>query len=220
MPDAEPISPEMEHALISLLNDSEENAVKRLSDLKECDPDKCVAIMTAGVQFLGSKDRDVFIERINQVWHSSNKNTLWDFNHASIIYAIDKLTRDTGRFPGRVTISEKTGLSRNTVNKHLKEYFGSQQHHEKQEEFIVLRESLLAKVYKYAIGGDMKAAKIFIQATGHMNPAQQIKNQQNNFIQINGIVITESDLQKLPADKQMQIQEIITLFNQAPESAL
>ena len=38
-----------------------------------------------------------------------------------------------------------------------------------------------------------------------------VQNQQNNFIQINGITVTAQQLQKLPAEKQRQVKEILEL---------
>ena len=56
----------------------------------------------------------------------------------------------------------------------------------------------------------MRAAKIFMDCTSGDEPAK-VNNQQNNFIQVNGITVTEQQLQKLPFRKQRQIKEILEL---------
>ena len=55
----------------------------------------------------------------------------------------------------------------------------------------------------------MRAAKIFMDCTSV--DTQQVKNQQNNFIQINGVTITAEQLKTLPKEKQIQVKEIIRL---------
>ena len=52
-----------------------------------------------------------------------------------------------------------------------------------QNAFKFLCEQLLTKVYDYAYYGNMKAAKIFMDATAGMNEGTgKIQNQQNYFI--------------------------------------
>ncbi len=66
-------------------------------------------------------------------------------------------------------------------------------------------------MYNYAHDGNMRAAKIFMDATnGPMVNISTIHNQQNNFIQVNGLVITEDQVKGLSPDKLNIIREIIT----------
>jgi hypothetical protein len=46
----------------------------------------------------------------------------------------------------------------------------------------------------------MRAAKVFLDATANQQPAMKIENQQNNFVQINNLTITEEQINKLPED--------------------
>jgi hypothetical protein len=71
-----------------------------------------------------------------------------------------------------------------------------------------LREKLLAKIYSFAYDGNMRAAIIFMDATSD-TLLLAIKNQQNNYIQVNGVVITEEQIKNLPMDKLAKIQEIV-----------
>jgi predicted transcriptional regulator len=140
---------------------------------------------------------------------------LWEYNHVIIVNAIDSLTKNYNRFPSRREISTETGLSHQTINKHLKEYFNSNYFQDKKDEYLLLRESLLSKIYKFATEGNIKAARIFIDATTLMQPGICVKNQQNNFININGFNITQEQFKQLPEEQQTVLYEIIKMIPQA-----
>jgi hypothetical protein len=112
-------------------------------------------------------------------------------------------------------IADETGLSRVTVIKHLKQYYESETFKEKENALKFLREKLLTKIYSYAWDGNMRAAKIFMDATGD-RPSFTVQNQQNNYIQVNGIMITEEQLKNLPIDKLEKIREIFSGIKKNP----
>ena len=170
-----------------------------------------------GSTHLGFDDRDKFLEKIESVLAEDTRRSLWGMNHSLVLIAINKFTSDNGRFPSRVELSQATGLSRQTINKHLKAYFGSQEYHEKQEDFVIMREGLLAKIYAMACRGDIKAAKLFIEATSQLKSPTMIKHQQNNFIQVNGTVITEEQLKQLPEEQQVKLNEVLSLVIPQPQ---
>jgi len=58
----------------------------------------------------------------------------------------------------------------------------------------------------------MRAVKIFMDATGD-RPSFTVHNQQNNFVQVNGFVITEEQIKRLPIDKLEKIREIFSGIN-------
>jgi hypothetical protein len=60
----------------------------------------------------------------------------------------------------------------------------------------------------------MKAARLFFEATSDKRPETLIKNQQNNFVQINNLTITEEQINKLPEDKQKQMKEIVFMLTE------
>ncbi len=43
---------------------------------------------------------------------------------------------------------------------------------------------------------------------------KQIQNQQNNFIQVNNLTITEEQINKLPEDKRNQMKEILFMLSE------
>jgi len=71
------------------------------------------------------------------------------------------------------------------------------------------------KVYDHAFYGNMKAAKIFFEATEPKRQCEEtnIQNQQNNFIEINGSAVSKEQIQQLPIEKQKQIEQILQLVS-------
>lgn len=72
---------------------------------------------------------------------------------------------------------------------------------------------VLAKVYQFAVNGDVGAAKLYLNAMGCLNGGQAsqntlIQNQQNN-IQINNTVISQETVKHLNAEQLNEIEEIL-----------
>jgi hypothetical protein len=70
------------------------------------------------------------------------------------------------------------------------------------------------KVYSEATKGNMRAAKLFLETTKpNEEPIPRtVQNQQNNFVQINGVVISQEQLGELPVEKRDQLFEILGSF--------
>ena len=143
---------------------------------------------------LGFNDRDRFLNRIENVLTEASKNNIWEFEHVAIENAIDTLARDKNRLAARIEVSDKTCLNQETIKKHKGEYFQSHHHTQRQQEFLLMKERLLSHCYKFAINGDMKSTRLFFEATSEKRPETSIKNQQNNFVQINNLTITEEQI--------------------------
>ena len=172
-------------------------------------------VFQIAIENLVLEDKDKFIEKTDTLLSPDLKRAIWDRNHNTILSAISNLTAERNRFPTRTELSFDTKLTRVTINRHLKEYFESAEHKEKQEEFILMRERVLATAFKYASShGDMRAAKVFLDATANQQPAMKIENQQNNFVQINNVTITEDQINKLPEDKRKQMKEILFMLTE------
>lgn len=213
--DADPLTTLEEAMLIKMLDGGnlERPQVKALfKELFDTEPQLFTACINKALNVLAVGDRDLFIERYGWVFGEDYKNILWQNNHNQIIAAISNLTLQHNRFPSLREMESETGLSRQTISKHIKEYFGSEHYQHKKDEYILMRERVLAKVFKLCLEGDVKAAKVFLMATEHMEkPVTQIRNQQNNFIQFNGTTISGEQLAQLPLDRQQQIQDIISM---------
>ena len=93
--------------------------------------------------------------------------------------------------------------------------YNSRTYKDKEGALKCLREGILMKVYYEASTGNMRAAKLFLEAT---KPSEEpspktIQNQQNNLVQINGIVISSEQLGELPKEKRDQLNEILNTLN-------
>jgi len=80
---------------------------------------------------------------------------------------------------------------------------------------------VLAKVFQFAVNGDMRAAKIYLNIFGSVNNVQPPNNtliqNQNNFIQINGTVISQETVMHLNSDQLNMIENILKTALQQPE---
>ena len=170
---------------------------------------KIRTVLTAGYLTLAGEDRDAFFEKTHSIISPSSRNEIWERNHWCILNVISWQTIHERGIPTIKSIAEETGLSRVTVAKHLKEYYDSDTYKEKENAYKFLREKLLTRIYSYAYDGNMKAAKIFMDATTDSKSHLTINNQENNFIQINGLIITQESIKNLSPEKLQKLQDII-----------
>jgi hypothetical protein len=116
--------------------------------------------------------------------------------------------------PSKTELATKTELSRQTIHKHLKEYSAHPVYLGQIEQFKFLTSEVLAKVFKFAVNGDIRAAKLYFELMGNIN-GQPLANPaiktQNNYIQINNTLLTEEMVKKLTPEQLKQIEEIIKL---------
>lgn len=206
--------PEKVESVLALIARGEKLTTNDIFDLTDEEKQKIEAVLTAGYLTLAGNDRDQFIDNTDDILSNSSRNEIWERNHWAILNIISWQTMSQGRVPTIKEIAEESQLSRVTVVKHLKEYYQSDTYKEKEHAFRFLREKLLTKVYDYAYYGNMRAAKIFMDATADTEGSGRVQNQQNNFIQINGTTITREQLSQLPIEKQRQVKEIIELVQQ------
>ncbi len=153
-------------------------------------------------------------EFLNQIWNITpaiTRNIIWESNHNTITSTISGLMQDYGRMPTASEIAIKSELSRQTVTKHLKEYAKQPQYNEIVEQFKFMTSKVLAKVFKFAVNGDMSAAKLYFNVVGALNQNNQntfIQNN-NNYIQINGMVFNDEKLKTLKPEQLKTIEAIL-----------
>ena len=139
------------------------------------------------------------------------KNQLWEINHNRITYAIATLIQECGRMPSKNEIAERSELSRQTIYKHINDYATHPQYLQQVEQFRFLSEKVLAKVFYFAVNGDMSAAKLYFNVVGLTGQSANntlIQNQ-NNFIQINGTVLCQETIKRLNPDQLNTIENIL-----------
>ena len=112
-------------------------------------------------------ERDKILSKMESITGEQTKSQIWTINHIRINNSIVKLVQHLNRMPSKDEIAEESGLSRQTIHKHLSEY---SEHPLFKEELIQYRfasNSLLSVIYKMAIQGDIKAAKLFFNVVGN-----------------------------------------------------
>ena len=158
--------------------------------------------------FTEKKDRqlDVLVEKIEGIVSPDVNDDIRESNRVKINNAIAKSLQQNGQMPGKAEIARATGLSRNTVMKHMQEFNGTVTF----KEYLYAKTNVMESVIKAAVNGDMRAAKLYMGTVTKL-PGQQnnttIVNQQNNYIQMNGVKV---NFKQLPADELAQIEQIIS----------
>lgn len=185
------------------------------------------SFLTEKAQALKGIESEKFWNKVDAVINQTTKNQLWEINHTNITCAIATLIQEYGRMPVATEIATTTNLSRQTVHKHLKEYSNHPLFLEQLAITQFMTSKVLAKVFHFAVNGDMQAAKLYLNAMGVLNnPSHSNKSfnvvaetgsnqnntlikKQNNFIQINNTVLSEDIINQLNPDQLKQIEEIV-----------
>lgn len=198
----------------------EQITVKDLEPFNETEKNHLFGIITRKLNALEGVERDEFYTKIEPILHETTRNESWERNHNSITWAISTLMQEYGRMPSKTEIATKTELSRQTIHKHLKEYANHPQYLGQIEQFRFMTSRVLAKVFKFAVNGDIGAAKLYFNVMGFMN-AQASSNtliqNQNNYIQINGRVLSQETIKHLNAEQLDTIETILKTALPQPE---
>lgn len=162
---------------------------------------------------LNGAEQDEFYLKIAELMPAEDKNRRWEYNHNQITWAISTLMQEGGRMPTTHEIALKAELSRQTVHKHLKAYATDEQFHEIAEQFRFMSSKVLARVFKFAVNGDIRAAKLYFDVVGGAGkqaavPAT-VTNTQNNYIQVNQIRLSQQSIEQLPADQLSQLETLL-----------
>jgi hypothetical protein len=178
-------------------------------------------VITEKFNRIKGEERDNFYEKIEPITNYAFKNQLWEVNHNNITNAISSLMQEYGRMPSKAEIATKTELSRQTVHNHLKEYTNHPLYLQQVEQFRFMTSKVLAKVFQFAVNGDTGAAKLYFNVMGCFNNGQStngtlIQNQ-NNYIQINGTVLSQETVKHLNPEQLNTIETILKAALPQPE---
>ena len=168
-------------------------------------------IATKALTKLKGVARDTFLDKIELIMSPITKNSMWEHNHTVITRATSSFMQRHGIMPTANTLAEQTGLSRQTVAKHLREYRAHPDFIAETEQFKLMSNDVLAKVFKFASNGDIRAARLYFEMVGALNKQQPgtVVNAQNNYIQINNTILSQENLKQLSAEQLKQIEDII-----------
>ena len=184
-----------------------------IEQLNETENNLLMEALTNNFNNLKGTERDKYYHKIELITGDTTKNQLWESNHIKITNAISNLMQQYGRMPTKIEIAEKTELSRQTIHKHLKEYTSHPQYLGQIEQFRFMTSKVLARLFNYAVNGDTGAAKLYFNIMGFMNNGQPqsstlIQNQ-NNYIQINGTVLSQETIKHLTTEQLNVIENIL-----------
>ena len=136
------------------------------------------------------------------------KNRLFEHNQSVIIQSIHNYIIKYSHFPTHATIMDETGLSRQTIHKHLKNGLYSKYNDLVLKRLEGLTSNALTCLYKIGVNqGNVKALKTFIELSNQLTvkPNKGV----TNYIQINNLKITSDEIQSLPSQTKNKIECII-----------
>ncbi len=160
---------------------------------------------------LGGTERDRYLEKIDQIITACTKSDIWEHNHRLINDVVSDYLMRHGAMPPKTVIARETGLSRQTVTKHLAEYKNQPEFAAEIDQFKFIAPRILAQVFRHALQGNIKAARLYFDMVGakKLQQAATVINEQNNFIQINGTKLNQQKLQQLSPTQLQEIERIV-----------
>jgi hypothetical protein len=133
------------------------------------------------------------------------KRDRWYVNEGKIKHCIHKELANNCYLPTNTQIANETGLSRVTIDKHLKAYGLNKFKTEELDKYEVLNSMALNRLYQLGMNqNNIKALTSFINYT---NPSKGTIN--NNYIQINNTKIDNVIIENLPDDIRREIEDLI-----------
>lgn len=145
------------------------------------------------------------IEEENTILQNLRRDR-WYINDSIIKNYINKQLLEYSYLPNNTDISKATGLSRVTIDKHIKENGASIYKTDEIDKYKLLNNNAINRLYKIGMNeNNLKALKMFIDYTG--DPKKTTIN--NNYIQINNTRIDSLLIEQLPYDTRNQIEALI-----------
>lgn len=140
------------------------------------------------------------------------RRSRWQANKYKIEYAIHRTILDCHRLPSQNELVRKTGLSRVTISKHLKEGAASEFQREELESYKLMTGNILAALYQIGMkDNNIKALKVFLDYFKNELNTMSIRHQ-NNYLQINNTRMDEYTFKSLPEHAQLKIENIIKQY--------
>lgn len=161
------------------------------------------------VNKLEGKERDDFLSKIDEIIEPETRNSLWEYNHVQIINQISEYFQNFARMPTQMELSQKTGLSRQTIHKHFKDYRNNPLYLEHLEQYRFMGQRVLGIMLKLAINGDVRAGRLYLDMVGGIMDDTPRVTHPRNYIQINNLILTQEEFAKLNALQISKIEEVL-----------
>ncbi len=187
---------------------------KDLEGLSPEEKDCFFDALTRQLNSLKGEARDEFEFKIEPLLQPETKREIWENNHLRIIEAIERHIKTYGTMPMRTQLAEETGISRQSIAEHVKEYEQNANYLAQLQQHKLMGTQLLTTVLRKALNGDVRAARLYfsminpkaeVPATGKRTLVQN----QNNYIQINNTVLNQEKLNQLTPAQLTAIEGII-----------
>lgn len=142
------------------------------------------------------------------------RSITWETNHQKIVSAItDTIKGFRPALPTVTEIAENTGLSRQTIYHHLKEYSTAAAYKKCADMFGILQLDVMMRLVSLALCGDIKAMRLYLEMTGALKKENKVSQNfisNSNNLQINGMVLNSEVINKLNPEQLKKIEEIIS----------
>jgi hypothetical protein len=143
----------------------------------------------------------------------SGNRIAWESNHQKITQAIYTTLSANGQMPTQTYIAQITGLSRQTVNKHLSEGEDASVYTEHIRSFSAMAPHVLTRIVKAATSRDnsVPAMRLYFELLEKFQGKGQlpVPGLQHNYIQINNTIIKQEALQQINPEQLKQIEEML-----------
>lgn len=157
---------------------------------------------------LKGEDLDSYWDEIEKQCPGQDmRSQRWEHNHQHITRVISNFIKEYNQVPTKSQIAGLSGISRQTIHKHLVEFRNSQFYQLEDLKLKILNHKVMAKVYREAEMGNIKAARLFFEMNGALGTRN---NARNYFIQINNLKVDENVIKSLPNETIIQIEQIIS----------
>ena len=143
---------------------------KDLENLTRVETDYLYEQISRTYYSLEGEERELFTRKIRPLLAGRSNKEAWEHNHWQVNSAIEKLVDETGAMPSHSALARETGLSRQTIIKHLKGYGSQPALRPEVEQLKNMAPTVLSKIYELACTGDMKAARLYFEIIGSLSP--------------------------------------------------
>lgn len=163
------------------------------------------------------QDNEKMLAHIEDLNDEDVRNRTWEANHRRITYAIALFVHNRGRMPTQNEIVRDANLSRQTVQKHMKEYHKQPMFNEHLNYFQFMTHRVMGVLLQRCMDGNVNAIKMYMDMMskttplpGHLPQGHTfINNNQHNYMQINNTVLNQQVIQELSPEQLSKIEEII-----------
>jgi DNA-binding transcriptional ArsR family regulator len=135
----------------------------------------------------------------------------WEHNHFVILQHTGVLMMENGRMPNHTELAERSGLTRQTIARHLREYSSEPLYEAELEQLRSLAPEIMNRVaIRAAVNKDLKAAKLFYKVlTEICPPSASNLGKKNDYLVLNEIIITKELMKTLSEEQEQKIYEVL-----------